>query len=124
MLSSHIEKRPTLPDVLRAGMAGLLYDIIFLYRLLRHPHTPWHVKSILAIPVLYLCSPIQLIPNFIPVLGQMDDVLLVWITKRLVRRLVDRETWQDCRQAAVSTRLLAFSRQHAHASIAVRQAKL
>jgi uncharacterized membrane protein YkvA (DUF1232 family) len=65
--------------------------------------TPWYVKGLLTLPVMYLCSPIQLIPNFIPVLGQMDDVFVIWITKKSARKLVDEQTLQECHDAAAAT---------------------
>jgi uncharacterized membrane protein YkvA (DUF1232 family) len=57
---------------------------------------------------MYLCSPIQLIPNFIPVLGQMDDVLVIWITKKFVRKLIDQKTWQQCDDMAAATEFSFF----------------
>ena len=93
-------------DKLRAGMTTFARDIVFLYRLLRHPETPTYARGLLLVPVMYLCSPIQLIPNCIPVLGQMDDVFVIWITKKFVRKLIDQKTWQDCRDAAAATKFL------------------
>lgn len=49
-------------------------------------HAPWYVKLIVAAGVLYLLSPIDLIPDFIPVIGQLDDALLITGLLRLVRR--------------------------------------
>ena len=96
-------KPGAIKDKLRAGMAAFVHDIVFLYRLLRHPMTPWYVRGLLALPVMYLCSPIQLIPNFIPVLGQMDDVFVIWITKKSARKLVDEKTLQECHDMATAT---------------------
>jgi uncharacterized membrane protein YkvA (DUF1232 family) len=42
--------------------------------LLRHPAVPWHAKVVAACSVGYLLSPIQFIPTFIPVIGQLDDL--------------------------------------------------
>jgi uncharacterized membrane protein YkvA (DUF1232 family) len=49
-------------------------------------HAPWYVKVLVTVGLLYLMSPVDLIPDFIPVLGQLDDVLLVTGLLRLVRR--------------------------------------
>jgi len=92
-----------LAERLRKGTAAFVIDVIFLYRLLRHSETGWLARGLLFFPVIYLCSPIQLIPNFIPVLGQMDDVFVIWITKKIARNLVDEKTWQECLGAAAST---------------------
>jgi len=106
---STVERRDTLAVRLRTAAAQLVCDIVFLLCLFTHPDTPWYARCVLCLPVMYLCSPIQLIPNFIPVIGQMDDVLLIWISKKFARKLVDRETRQKCQDAAAQT-TLAFSR--------------
>ena len=96
-------KPDVLTDRLRASVTAFTVDVLFLYRLLRHPNTRWYARGLLLLPVIYLCSPIQLIPNFIPVLGQMDDVFVIWITKKFVRKLIDQETWQQCGDMAAAT---------------------
>jgi uncharacterized membrane protein YkvA (DUF1232 family) len=45
--------------------------------LLRHPQTPWYAKAVGGATLLYAVSPIDLIPDFIPVIGHLDDLLLV-----------------------------------------------
>ena len=54
----------------------------------RHPDTPWPAKALGLFVVAYALSPIDLIPDFIPVLGYVDDVLLlpglIWLTLRLI----------------------------------------
>jgi uncharacterized membrane protein YkvA (DUF1232 family) len=102
--AAHPIKPDTMKGWLRRSMSYFFQDIVFLFRLLRHPDTPWYAKSFLFLPLMYICSPIQLIPNFIPVLGQMDDLLVAWIARKLVRKLVDQSTWQECRDAAATTR--------------------
>jgi len=96
-------KPDAVKEKLRLGMAAFVHDVVFLYRLLRHPMTPWYVRGLLVLPIMYVCSPIQLIPNFIPVIGQMDDVFVIWITKKSTRKLVDVKTRQECHDAAAAT---------------------
>ncbi len=54
----------------------------------RHPDTPWYAKALGVFVVAYALSPIDLIPDFIPVLGYLDDVILlpalIWLTVRLL----------------------------------------
>ena len=54
----------------------------------KHPGTPWYAKALGLFVVAYALSPIDLIPDFIPVLGYVDDVLLlpalIWLTVRLL----------------------------------------
>ena len=70
-------------------VTAVLRDVRCLYFVFRNPGTRWYARALLFLPLAYLCSPIQLIPNFIPVLGQMDDLFVVWLSMKLVRRLVD-----------------------------------
>lgn len=56
----------------------------------RDPRTPWYAKALAALVVAYALSPIDLIPDFIPVIGWLDDLLLVplglWLALRLIPR--------------------------------------
>src|SRR5271170_5051623 len=107
-----LAKPDTLTDKLRVSKVAFVQDIVFLYRLLRHPKTPWYVRGLLVLPVMYICSPIQLIPSFIPVLGQMDDVFVIWIAKKSARKLVNEQTLQECHDAAAATNF-SFTKQRA-----------
>ncbi|MAO55192.1 MAG: hypothetical protein CMM61_05790 [Rhodospirillaceae bacterium] len=49
-------------------------DVIALYIAARDPRTPWHAKGIALAVAVYALSPIDLIPDFIPVLGYVDDL--------------------------------------------------
>jgi uncharacterized membrane protein YkvA (DUF1232 family) len=62
-------------------------DARFLWRALRHPGAPGWLKAGAALVVLYVVSPIDVIPDFIPVLGVMDDIILVPLA---IRFLLDR----------------------------------
>lgn len=63
-------------------------DAVTLWFALRHPGTPRVAKALAALVVAYALSPIDLIPDFIPVLGYVDDVLLlpvlIWLSIRLI----------------------------------------
>jgi uncharacterized membrane protein YkvA (DUF1232 family) len=69
----------------------------------RHPGTPWYAKVWLAGIVAYAFSPIDLIPDFIPVLGYLDDLLLlpigIWIGMRMVPGVVMEECRREARNA-------------------------
>jgi uncharacterized membrane protein YkvA (DUF1232 family) len=112
-------QRDTLTGTLRAEVANLIREVVFLFCLLRHADTQWYVKSLILLPLLYLCSPIQLIPNFIPVLGQIDDIFLIWVTKKLAWKLVAPKTWDECQDAATKTRYISSRR---FAGVATQQA--
>jgi uncharacterized membrane protein YkvA (DUF1232 family) len=61
---------------------------------------PWYAKALAVGVVGYALSPIDLIPDFIPVLGSLDDLILVPLGVVLVRRLIPPDVWADCRERA------------------------
>ena len=74
--------------VVKAWARHIKLDIVALFLAARDPRTPWHAKALAAFVAAYALSPIDLIPDFIPVLGYLDDLLLVpagiWLAVRLV----------------------------------------
>jgi uncharacterized membrane protein YkvA (DUF1232 family) len=62
---------------LRRWARSIKTDVVALYLAARDPRVPWHAKLVAAVVAAYALSPIDLIPDFIPVLGYVDDVILV-----------------------------------------------
>lgn len=75
-------------------------DVYALYLAGRDPRVPWHAKLLVAVVVGYAFSPIDLIPDFIPVLGLLDDLVLVPLGIALAVRLIPPEVLADCRAEA------------------------
>ena len=75
---------------------------IALYLAYRDPRVPWFARLIAACVVAYAFSPIDLIPDFIPVLGYLDDLLLVPAGIALVLKLIPPEVMAECRERARS----------------------
>jgi uncharacterized membrane protein YkvA (DUF1232 family) len=73
-----------------------------LYFAARDPRVPLAAKLLIALVVAYALSPIDLIPDFIPVLGYLDDLLLLPLGVWLAVKLVPEAVWQDCRARAAS----------------------
>jgi len=71
-----------------------------LYLAYRHPATPWYAKIFAAVVVGYAFSPIDLIPDFIPVLGYLDDLLLVPLGIKLALKMIPEEVLSEARQQA------------------------
>ena len=71
-----------------------------LYLAARDPRTPWHAKLLTAGIVAYAFSPIDLIPDFVPVLGYLDDLILIPIGIALAIKLVPHQVLSECRARA------------------------
>ena len=71
-----------------------------LYLAYRHPRVPWYAKAFGALVLAYALSPIDLIPDFIPVLGYLDDVLLVPLGITLAIKMIPNEIMKECRRSA------------------------
>ena len=79
---------------------GLKGESHALYLACRDPRTPWIAKALAACVVAYALSPIDLIPDPIPVLGYLDDLVLIPLGVVLVRQLIPAEVLEDCRRRA------------------------
>lgn len=75
-------------------------DAVMLWFARRHPDTPFLAKAICVFTVAYALSPIDLIPDFIPVLGYVDDALLLPALIWLAVRLLPVQVVQQCRSQA------------------------
>lgn len=71
-----------------------------LYLAYRDPRVPWYARVVAALAVGYLFSPIDLIPDFIPVIGYLDDLLIVPLLIMLARRLIPPDVMAEQRAAA------------------------
>ena len=74
--------------------AGLATRLLALWKLFRHPDTPLAPKLVAVFVLAYAVSPIDLIPDFIPVIGLLDDIVLVPLGIALVVRLTPPALWQ------------------------------
>jgi uncharacterized membrane protein YkvA (DUF1232 family) len=77
-----------------AGKARLATRLLALWKLVRHRDTPRAPKLIALLVLAYALSPIDLIPDFIPVIGLLDDVILVPMGIALAVRLTPPHLWQ------------------------------
>lgn len=81
-------------------MAELRSETLALYLAARHPATPWHAKLLVAAIVAYALSPIDLIPDFVPVLGYVDDIVLIPIGIAFAIKLIPAPVLLECRARA------------------------
>lgn len=75
-------------------------ETLALYFAARNPATPWYAKFLVAAIVAYALSPIDLIPDFIPILGYLDDLILLPLGIALAIRLIPSEVLAACRVRA------------------------
>jgi uncharacterized membrane protein YkvA (DUF1232 family) len=85
---------------LRQRARALKADTLALYFAARHPATPWYAKLLVAAIVAYALSPIDLIPDFVPVLGYLDDLVLLPLGIALALRLIPAAVLDECRVQA------------------------
>jgi uncharacterized membrane protein YkvA (DUF1232 family) len=77
-------------------------DVMTLWCCARHPDTPWWLRALLVCVVAYALSPIDLIPDFIPLLGYLDDLLLLPLGIWLAIRLMPPAILSECRIQALA----------------------
>lgn len=91
------------PPELKQRARHLKAETVALYLAARDPRTPWYAKLLVAGIVAYALSPIDLIPDFIPVLGYLDDLILIPIGVTLAIKLVPHQVLEECRARAQDT---------------------
>ena len=89
--------------VLRQHERRLKAETLTLYLAARDPRTPWYAKLLVASIVAYALSPIDLIPDFVPVLGYLDDLVLIPMGIALAIRLIPDSVLDACRIQAKET---------------------
>jgi len=87
-------------EKLKIWANGLNKELFVLYLAWRHPRTPWYVKVLVIAVVAYALSPIDLIPDFIPVLGYLDDLILLPIGIFFTIKAIPPEVLAECRAIA------------------------
>ncbi len=73
-----------------------------MYYAIRHPGTPWYARVFVILIVAYAISPIDLIPDFIPVFGYLDDLLLIPLGVLIAGKMIPAYVWTECRMTARS----------------------
>ncbi|WP_419343012.1 YkvA family protein [Achromobacter sp. PD1] len=109
----------SLSTTLRTWAKRVKRDGLTLWFASKHPRTPWHAKALGVFVVAYALSPIDLIPDFIPVIGYLDDVILlpglIWLAIKLlpadvlVECRIKADEWMRERGAKPSSRIGAVA---------------
>jgi uncharacterized membrane protein YkvA (DUF1232 family) len=90
---------------LKAKARKLKLEVHALYLASKDPRVPWHARALAVAVVAYAFSPIDLIPDPIPVIGYLDDLILIPLGIALVIKMVPADILQECREKAASTRI-------------------
>ncbi|RPJ78927.1 MAG: DUF1232 domain-containing protein [Deltaproteobacteria bacterium] len=93
----------TLLNGLKKRARQLTSETYCLYYAARDPRTPWYAKILVAGIVAYALSPIDLIPDFVPVLGYIDDLVLIPMGIVLAKKLIPSQVLKECRARAQET---------------------
>ena len=82
-----------------AALAGRFKQEVLFYRALHaHPETPWLAKALLWLALGYLVLPFDLIPDFIPVIGQLDELVIIPLLLYMALKLIPVHVRQACRE--------------------------
>ena len=87
-------------------------DTVVAYRALRDPRAPWYVKALAAAMALYAISPVDVVPDFIPLHGQLDDLVVIPLAIALMVRLIPVPVRTELR--AETEARMAVKRPHSH----------
>ncbi len=87
-------------DRLKEWARRVKLDIHALYLAARDPRVPWYAKALAALVAAYALSPIDLIPDFIPVLGYLDDLVVLPLGIKVAIRLIPDDVMADLRRQA------------------------
>jgi uncharacterized membrane protein YkvA (DUF1232 family) len=75
-------------------------EVHVFYFAFKHPRVRWYARLVAACSAGYLFSPIQLIPNSIPVIGFSDDFLVLFVAAKVLQRIIPPEVLTECRELA------------------------
>jgi uncharacterized membrane protein YkvA (DUF1232 family) len=85
-------------NLLKGKAKKIKKELKVLYIAYKKPEVPWYAKVLAAIVVGYALSPIDLIPDFIPLLGYLDDLLLIPLGIYIALKLIPKEILVQCRE--------------------------
>jgi uncharacterized membrane protein YkvA (DUF1232 family) len=87
-------------EKLKEKARQLKRETFVLFLAYKHPDTPWYAKAFAGLVVAYAFSPIDLIPDFVPVLGYLDDLILVPLGIALALKMIPAEVLVEARRQA------------------------
>ena len=89
-------------EKLKSRARALKNEALAVYFAAKDPRTPWYAKAVAFLTTAYAFSPIDLIPDFIPILGYLDDLFIVPAGIALAIRLIPAEVLAEARETVAS----------------------
>lgn len=93
MMNKHTDLPDSFIQRMKEKVRRMKQDVLAVYYAYRHPDTSWTAKVLIGITIGYLLSPIDLIPDFIPVLGLLDDLVIVPMLIVASIRMIPANVW-------------------------------
>ena len=90
----------SLISALKQKAAALKKELSALYYAYRHPHTGLAPRLVILLTIGYAMSPVDLIPDFIPIIGHLDDLIIIPLLISLSVRLIPADVMEECRRMA------------------------
>lgn len=84
-------------DKMKEKLEKMKKDVPAVFLAMRKKETPWYAKLFAALTVAYALSPIDIVPDFIPVLGYLDDLLIIPLFVALTVKCIPSSVWERCR---------------------------
>lgn len=87
--------------IMKEKLEKIKRNVPAVFLAMKKSETPWYAKALAALTVAYALSPIDLIPDFVPILGYLDDILIVPLLVMLTVRCIPKSTWEQCLRESV-----------------------
>ena len=90
----------TMGERLQRLIDGARRDALIIYLAARDSRVPWHAKFLAVATAAYVLSPIDLIPDFIPILGLVDELIFIPLAFWMIKQMIDDDVMEDLRVRA------------------------
>lgn len=87
-------------EAIKTKAKQLKKQVIIVYLAYMHKDVRWYKKAFLLLLLVYALSPIDLIPDFIPILGLLDEMILIPIGVIIAMKMIPQDIWTECKQKA------------------------
>ena len=89
-------------EKIKLKVKQLKKQVIIVYLAYMHKDLEWYKKAFLLLILLYAVSPIDLIPDFIPIIGLLDDMILIPLGIVIAIKIIPKNIWEECKLNAES----------------------